>query len=77
MYVCLCQGVTDRDIHQAIDEGASSVEEIMYLTRAGTRCGSCIPTIRAILEQVTADSGVDSTKRRLNVVYDDVVTTAA
>ena len=48
----------------------------MYLTRAGTRCGSCIPTIRAILEQVTA-SGVDSTKRRLNVVYDDVVTTAA
>lgn len=70
MYVCLCQGVTDRDIDQAIDEGASTVEEIAYCTRAGTRCGSCIPTIRAMLDEAQEARGACSNRRYLKVVRD-------
>jgi bacterioferritin-associated ferredoxin len=51
MYVCLCNGITDRDIRQTIADGASSVEEVMYITGAATRCGSCMSTIAAMVEQ--------------------------
>lgn len=50
MYVCLCNGVTEKDIQQAIAQGASSVEEVMRRTGAGTGCGTCCATIAAMVE---------------------------
>ena len=41
MIVCLCKGVSDRDIASAIEGGASSVDEIAACTGAGTGCGRC------------------------------------
>lgn len=41
MYVCLCHGVTDREIQQHLDDGADSVAAITRCTNAGSRCGSC------------------------------------
>ena len=54
MYVCLCTGVTDQEIRQTIAEGAASVEEVAYCTGAGTRCGSCVSAIAALVEEVDA-----------------------
>jgi bacterioferritin-associated ferredoxin len=51
MYVCLCNGITDREIRETIAEGATSVEEVMYMTGAATRCGSCLSTIASMVEQ--------------------------
>jgi bacterioferritin-associated ferredoxin len=51
MYVCLCTGVTERDIHEALEAGAASVEEVAYCTGAGTRCGTCRATLAAMVEQ--------------------------
>jgi len=50
MYVCLCLGVTDKDIQQVLTEGATSVEEVMYCTGAATRCGNCRSTVAAMVE---------------------------
>ena len=41
MIVCLCKGVTDRDIARVIKAGADSVEAISSGTRAGSGCGRC------------------------------------
>jgi bacterioferritin-associated ferredoxin len=49
MYVCLCLGVTDHEIRETIAEGASSADEVMYCTGAGSRCGSCRSTVAAIV----------------------------
>ncbi|MGK3965728.1 (2Fe-2S)-binding protein [Sorangium sp. So ce136] len=49
MYVCLCMGVCDREIREAMNEGACSVSEVMECTGAGTRCGSCRPTIAKLV----------------------------
>ncbi len=72
MYVCLCLGVTDREIQQAIAEGASTVEDVMYCTGAGTRCGSCVETIAAmVVEGSDAREGaepMESGRRALPVV---------
>lgn len=51
MYVCLCHGVTDTKIRELVDEGACSVADIMVCSKAGTRCGSCRPTIAKVVEE--------------------------
>ena len=51
MIVCLCKGVSDREIEQLIDDGASSVSEVAQRTEAGTDCGSCACDIRNMIAQ--------------------------
>lgn len=47
--VCNCFQVTRKEIEDAIDGGASTVEEVGEATNAGTGCGGCQGKIRAIL----------------------------
>jgi bacterioferritin-associated ferredoxin len=49
VYVCLCQGVTDRKVRKAIGHGATTVEEVGRACGAGTGCGGCRPEIEAML----------------------------
>ena len=50
MYVCICNGVTDRDIRQAAEAGCRSLPELTMRTGCGSTCGSCLETAAAILE---------------------------
>ena len=54
MYVCLCEAVSDHQIREAIENGASSVGEVMRCTRAGTRCGSCRTEIAPSIDEFDA-----------------------
>jgi bacterioferritin-associated ferredoxin len=51
MYVCLCEGVTDRAIRAAVDQGACSPEQVAACTGAGTGCGSCHVEVRQIVDE--------------------------
>jgi bacterioferritin-associated ferredoxin len=68
MYVCLCNGVTERDIHDAIQEGASSVEEVAYCTGAGTRCGSCVHAVAVLVEAKVERSEEEPRRGRLHML---------
>jgi len=72
MYVCLCLGVTDKTIEKTIAEGATSVEEVMYCTGAGTRCGSCQSAICAMVEEAVEEAQeaapASRSSRRLRVL---------
>lgn len=48
--VCSCNGVTRADLDAAIAGGAADVPTLMACTRAGTSCGSCVPTLRQLLD---------------------------
>lgn len=39
--VCNCLNITDRDIEQAVKEGARTWEDLQDRTKIGTVCGSC------------------------------------
>ena len=39
--ICTCMSVSVKDIRQAIDEGARTVQEVQDKTGAGTVCGVC------------------------------------
>ena len=49
VYICLCHGVTDAAIREAIAEGANSLRQLSFKTGCGTQCGSCIGEAAAIL----------------------------
>lgn len=41
MYVCICNGVTDRAIREAARDGARTLAELSVATGCSTTCGCC------------------------------------
>ena len=52
MYVCICNGITDRDIRRAADEGCRDLTELTMRTGCGSSCGSC----RELAGEILADA---------------------
>ena len=50
MYVCICNGVTDRQILEAVANGCRSVAELTMRTGAGAGCGSCLELAAQLLD---------------------------
>ncbi|MET7705565.1 nitrite reductase large subunit NirB [Micromonospora sp. NPDC005413] len=48
--VCSCNAVTRSDVDAAIAEGCADVPALKACTRAGTSCGSCVPTLKQLLD---------------------------
>ena len=51
MYVCLCRGITDQDIKDAMADGAHTYREIRDQLDLGTCCGRCVPEAKAIISE--------------------------
>ncbi|WP_111640383.1 bacterioferritin-associated ferredoxin [Marinimicrobium alkaliphilum] len=49
MYVCLCKGITDRQVEAAIDEGATTLGKLRKALGVASQCGKCGVTTREIL----------------------------
>lgn len=54
MYVCICNGVTDRQIREVAEAGCDSVSEMTMRTGAGASCGSCLGLVAELIEEVRA-----------------------
>lgn len=54
MYVCLCNALTDRHVHEAAHAGASRPSEVYRACGCAVQCGSCSPAMRRILDQAAA-----------------------
>ena len=50
MYVCLCHGISETRLQQAIHEGARSFEQLQSCTGVATCCGACEPCAREMLD---------------------------
>ena len=50
MYVCLCVGVTNQAVTDAVAAGARSSKEVAATCGAGSECGRCRRTVRAIID---------------------------
>ncbi|OUY06559.1 bacterioferritin-associated ferredoxin [Acinetobacter populi] len=51
MYVCLCRGITDQDIKDAMQNGAQSYREVREMLDLGTCCGRCAPEAKSIISE--------------------------
>jgi nitrite reductase (NADH) large subunit len=56
--VCSCNDVTKADILRAVaEQGCEDVAAVKACTRAGSTCGSCVPTVKNLIEEHFASQG--------------------
>lgn len=53
MIVCVCRRVSDRDIHQAVHNGAACFDDLQIDTGVATQCGRCEGCVREVLSSVS------------------------
>lgn len=51
MYVCLCEGVSEKDIKEAICNGHNTMKKLQNKLGVGTQCGKCGLHTKAILDE--------------------------
>jgi bacterioferritin-associated ferredoxin len=54
MFVCLCRGVTAREVARAVKCGACTSKQVASMCGAGSDCGRCRPTVRSIIASAVA-----------------------
>lgn len=50
MYICICQGITDRQILDAIENGHASSAALAETLGTGTCCGRCQETVETLVQ---------------------------
>ncbi len=57
MYVCLCRGVTDGHIREAISEGCCSYRDVRQATGVAGQCGKCACEAKNVVRKELAKLG--------------------
>ncbi|KZE33220.1 bacterioferritin-associated ferredoxin [Crenobacter luteus] len=55
MYVCLCNAVTDRQIRQAVEQGATRMRDLNLELGVAADCGKCACCAKQILQDSLAE----------------------
>lgn len=56
MFVCLCNAVTDSQIIEELDNGASNLRDISRRLEVGRNCGQCCKTAKQVIKQYHDDN---------------------
>lgn len=51
MYVCVCKGITDHQIKDAVYAGATSVGQLRKALGVASQCGKCLCTARELINE--------------------------
>ena len=63
MYVCICKGITDKTIRNAVLDGANSLRDIRNQLGVAMDCGQCACEAKKVIretlqEMTTAEQGL-------------------
>lgn len=51
MYVCLCKGITEKHIKEAVAEGVQHFRALREKTGVATQCGKCCMDVKSCVKQ--------------------------
>lgn len=51
MYICICKGVTETVIHEAVRQGAERIQDLKSCLGVSEQCGICACYVKELLEQ--------------------------
>jgi bacterioferritin-associated ferredoxin len=54
MYVCLCNGITESQIRDAVSGGANSLLELRHGLGVAASCGRCADCAQQIVQEILA-----------------------
>lgn len=60
MYVCLCKGITDKDVEGAISAGAGSYADVRSQLGVGTQCGQCASYTKTLVRKTVEQAHMNS-----------------
>ncbi|OZG75363.1 bacterioferritin-associated ferredoxin [Hahella sp. CCB-MM4] len=52
MYVCLCKGITDRDIQREVENGARRLKDVVNKLGLAKDCAQCVTVARDVFESL-------------------------
>ena len=58
MYVCVCNGITDNHIAEAVAEGAASLCDLKSRLGIATCCGRCVECAEFVLDEQLASNAL-------------------
>lgn len=67
MYVCVCNAVTERQIHQAVKKGAKTVKHLKDSLGVGAECGKCVSCAKACLKVAQDMHETPIVKKRIHI----------
>ena len=56
MYICVCNGITDREIRCCVEDGARTLRDLESCLGVGAGCGKCKPAAREVLDEARSES---------------------
>ena len=59
MYVCICKGITDKQIKQlVIDNGVGSIRELKQHLDVASQCGTCVKAAQQVIDNTIIDESL-------------------
>lgn len=59
MYICVCFGVTDKQIRDVVREhGAGNMREVRQKLELGSQCGKCVQMTQNIIDTTIIDESL-------------------
>lgn len=57
MYVCICNAVTEKDIHKAVEAGVNDLDKLCETTSVSKHCGCCMEHASKVLQEAMRNKG--------------------
>ncbi len=57
MYICLCNGFTDRQVRSNAQASGGSVGQLYKSLGCSPKCGKCVPVVRDMLRGIEGQNG--------------------
>ena len=58
MYICICKGITNTAIREAVCQGAYQMKDLKECLGVSTQCGICAAYAQEVLEQELLERGI-------------------
>ena len=58
MYVCVCRGITDKQIKEAVLNGAGNLRELKKELDVASQCGKCVRMAQEIIDNTVIDESL-------------------
>lgn len=52
--ICSCLDITKGMIQEAVNSGATTLEEVQEINNVGTICGACVEDVENLIAELTA-----------------------
>ncbi|MEJ0072292.1 MAG: (2Fe-2S)-binding protein [Pseudomonadota bacterium] len=60
MYICLCNGINDRDARRAAAAADGSVAQVYRGLGCAPKCGKCVPVVRELLAELSGTGACEA-----------------